>query len=310
MEMVFLGTGSAWGVPEHTCDCAICSSMTRKGEDRTRTSILFRGLENILLDCGPDVRIQMIRNRVQRPDAILITHEHADHTAGLDDLHAFRRSVPRESWIPIPVYATEAAWVSIEARFGYLVGSLIEKRLVVSGTVIQLHTCRVTPFKTFHGPSAPGSVGYVMEFQKGPDTFKVSYTSDFMAIVEEPVSLMRPDILLLQTHWFNEPIENRPFHMSFQNGLHYMRHWKPKNGAYLVHISDGDHVPGDPANSYLKKLQPKDPLAHPVTGIPYPVPLCRDQWQEIAETVCRDYKIPGRVIIPHDSMVVPLFGNT
>lgn len=307
MEMVFLGTGSAWCIPEHTCDCAICRSMTQAGEERTRTSILFRGSESILLDCGPDMRAQMMRNHVARPDVILITHEHADHSSGLDDLLAFRRSVPREVWRPIPVYATDAAWTSIENRFGYLVGSLIEKRMAVPGKVIQLSTCRITPFKTFHGPSAPGSVGYVLEFQHQGNIFKVSYTSDFVSLIDEPQCVMDPAVLIIQAHWFNEPLYNRPFHMSFQSAVHYIRRWKPKKASYLVHISDGDHVPGDPANSYLKKLAPKDPLAHPMTCYPYPVPCCRDEWQAVVDKVCGDYEIPGRVFVPSDNMVVPLF---
>jgi len=75
----------------------------------------------------------MVRNKVARPDAVLITHEHADHFLGLDDLLAFRRAVPPDSWQPIPVYATGQAWQSIEQRFGYLLGTLLEKREAVPG---------------------------------------------------------------------------------------------------------------------------------------------------------------------------------
>jgi hypothetical protein len=98
--------------------------------------------------------------------------------------------------------------------------------------------------------------------------------------------------------------------MSFQNAVHYIRQWRPKNASYLVHVSDGDHVPGDPANSYLKKLAPKDRLAHPITGIPYPVPCCRDEWQTVVDKVCGDYEIPGPVFVTCDNMVVPLFTDT
>ena len=306
MEMIFLGTGSAWAIPEHSCDCAICAKLKKEGEERTRTSLFFRGAHGLLIDCGPDIRSQMMKNNVDRPDAILITHEHADHFLGLDDLHAFRRSVPRDDWRPIPVYATEAAWLSIEVRFSYLVGQVIEKRIVAPGEDFTAAGARITPFKTNHGPSAPGSVGYCVEFTRESGSQKIVYTADFMSIPDEPSWLAHPDILVMQSHWFNEPEHNRPHHMSFQRAISYIKKWAPRTATYLVHISDGDQVPGDPANAYLKKMVPASPLAHPVTGIPYPVPRCRSEWQDVVNEVCKDYETPGPVIVPGDGTVVPL----
>ena len=172
MEIQFLGTGSAWSVPEHSCRCAICAEMTRLGEERTRTCFLVRGGETILVDCGPDIRRQMRRGRVARPDAVLITHEHGDHFLGLDDLLAFRRSVPKEEWNPIPVYATGQAWEAVEIRFGYLLGSLLERREAVPGVPLEGLETKITPFTTFHGPTAAGSVGFVLEEPAGEGPFK------------------------------------------------------------------------------------------------------------------------------------------
>ena len=64
---------------------------------------------------------------------MLITHEHGDHYLGLDELLCFRRNLPPKDWTPIPVYATEQAWSQVETRFGYLLGSLLEKRLAIPG---------------------------------------------------------------------------------------------------------------------------------------------------------------------------------
>lgn len=307
MEMVFLGTGSAWAIPEHSCDCAICVKLKDEGEARTRTSLLFRGKHTLLIDCGPDVRSQMMNNNVGRPDAILISHEHADHFSGLDDLHAFRRSVCREDWTPIPVYATEIAWQSIEVRFSYLLGQVIEKRIVARDEAITVAGARVLPFKTYHGASAPGSVGYCIEFHSQPKDFKVVYTADFMSIPDEPSSLLNPDILVMQSHWFNEPEHNRPCHMSFQRAISYIKKWNPSKATYLVHISDGDQIPGDPANAYLKKMVPVKPFAHPVTDVPYPVPRCRREWQDVVNNVCMDYEIPCPVFVPEDGESVRLW---
>jgi phosphoribosyl 1,2-cyclic phosphate phosphodiesterase len=279
--------------------------MIERGEDRTRTSFLVKGAETVLVDCGPDLRSQMVRHRVERPDLILITHEHGDHFLGMDDLLAFRRSVPVDAWRPIPVYATEVSWKAVEVRFGYLLGSLIEKRLAIPGIPLEGTKTRITPFKTFHGPTAAGSVGYAIEDRNaGGTSTRLLYTSDFARIDEELPEVLEPDVLIMQAHWFNEPVENRPNHMSFQRAITYIQRWKPKKATYLVHISDADAVPGDPANAFLKKCAPLAPMAEPASGEPYPVPTCQAEWQEVVERVSRDYGIPGPLFVAYDGLRV------
>ncbi len=274
-------------------------------ERRTRTSLLVRGIETILVDCGPDVNLQMRRSAMTRPDAVIITHEHGDHFLGMDDLLAFRRSVPRDAWAPIPVYATEKSWQSIEARFGYLLGSLIEKRTAVPGLPLQGIRTRIIPFKTFHGPSAAGSVGYALEDDNGSDeAFRLVYTSDLIRVEEEIPELSEPNILVIQSHWLNEPRENRPNHMSFQRAMDYIKTWRPKIASYLVHISDADQVPDDPCNNFLKKLDPLAPLSDPTTGEPYPIPTCQEEWQKSVDRICLDYDVPGRVLVAYDGMII------
>ena len=304
MQIVFLGTGSAWCTPEYSCGCAICKKMSELGEERTRTSVLIEGEETILIDCGPDLRLQMKANRMNRPDAILITHEHGDHYLGMDDLLVFRRSVPVAEWNPIPVYATEQAWKTIEMRFGYLLGTLIEKRIAVPGECLQGLQARITPFKTFHGPSASGSVGYVYETNVSGNYFKLVYTSDFMNVEEELPLLKEPDILIIQANWLNEPEFNRPHHMSFQSGMSYIKKWMPRKATYLVHVSDMDYVPGDPGNGFMKKIPPASPLKDPASGEPYPIPRCHDEWQQLVNIVATDYELPMPIFVARDDMKV------
>jgi phosphoribosyl 1,2-cyclic phosphate phosphodiesterase len=262
---------------------------------------VVRGHETILVDCGPDLRSQMWACELERPDIVLITHEHGDHFLGLDDLLAFRRSVPKDAWVPIPVYATAQSWQAIEVRFGYLVGSLIEKRLAVPGVPLEGVQSRITPFKTFHGPTAAGSVGYVVEETgRAGDSLKLVYTSDFLSLPEEPRLLFEPDVLVMQAHWLNEPLNNRPFHMSFQNAMDYIRRWRPRSMTFLVHMSGGDPVPGDPCNDALKKLEPLSPLKDPGSGVPYAIPRCQAEWQAVIDTICRDHDLPGPVIVAQD----------
>lgn len=305
MEIQFLGTGSAWSLPEHSCRCAICARMTELGEERTRTSFVVRSREEtVLVDCGPDLGVQMRRNQLGRPDLIIITHEHGDHYLGMDDLLVFRRSMPKAEWEPIPVYATERAWREIEVRFGYLLGSLLEKRFAFVGVPLDGPKMRITPFKTFHGPFAEGSAGYVIEAEEAQRSIRVVYTSDFMNLESEPDILFEPDVLIIQSHWLNEPVENRPSHMSFQKALDYIKRWKPKKAAYLIHISDGDAVPGDPCNDFLKKCEAAEPLADPLSQVPYPVPRCQSEWQQAVNRIGSDYKISTPIIVARDGLLV------
>ncbi len=305
MNLVFLGTGSAWTVPEYGCDCVICKRMTQLGERRTRSSIFLDGLEKILVDCGPDIREQMTRHRLPKMDAVLITHEHGDHYLGLDELLSFRRCADRDRWQAIPVYATEETWKSVEVRFGYLLDTLVEKRLAVPGLPLEGLTTRVIPFKTDHGPFPKGAVGYTFFYGEWNEK-KLVYTSDFKSISSNEELLGAADTLVMQANWFNEPEFNRPSHMSLQRGLELLRKWAPKGAVYLIHISDSDWVEGDPANNCLKKRPPLDPLKNPRTGQAYPVPTCQREWESVADRIVHDYELNFPIRVSHDGLIVPL----
>ena len=132
---------------------------------------------------------------------------------------------------------------------------------------------------------------------------KLVYTSDFVGLETEPDFLFEPDVLILQAHWLNEPLRNRPHHMSFQNALDYLVRWNPKDRAYLVHISGGDLVPGDPSNHAVNKFPPDSPMREPISGEPYPIPRCQAEWQAVVDRICNDMRISTRVIVAEDGMV-------
>lgn len=114
MEVTVLGSGTSHGVPVIGCSCPVCTSPNPKNK-RTRASILIRKENSgILIDTSTDFRFQALREDIDSLDAILVTHAHADHIHGLDDIRTLSRQKP------LPVYATESTLKEIQNRFDYI----------------------------------------------------------------------------------------------------------------------------------------------------------------------------------------------
>lgn len=114
MRIRFLGTGTSHGVPVLGCSCPVCAS-TDPRDSRYRSSVLVEGDagEAVLIDAGPEFRLQGLRAGLSRLDAVLVTHAHADHIHGLDDVRPLTRGRP------LPVYASKADSAEIRLRFSY-----------------------------------------------------------------------------------------------------------------------------------------------------------------------------------------------
>ena len=114
-KLTFLGTGTSQGVPMIGCDCPVCSSADPR-DKRYRASVLveYGGL-TILVDCGPDFRSQMLRAGVRHIDAVLLTHNHKDHTGGLDDLRSFNLLESR----PVNIYCEKYVLESMKKEYSY-----------------------------------------------------------------------------------------------------------------------------------------------------------------------------------------------
>lgn len=119
LKITFLGTGTSAGVPMPACDCEVCKSTDPK-DKRLRCSILIEYKnKNIVIDAGPDFRYQMLRAGVKKIDAIVFTHEHRDHTAGLDDIRAYNFIQNQ----PIRVYLHERIKKVFHLQFNYIFDS-------------------------------------------------------------------------------------------------------------------------------------------------------------------------------------------
>lgn len=116
MKITFLGTGTSQGVPVIACDCEVCMSADKR-DKRLRVSVLIEEAgKSLAIDAGPDFRYQMLRARVRHLDAILFTHEHKDHVAGLDDVRAFNFKQQKE----IDVYAHTRVQSALKQEFHYI----------------------------------------------------------------------------------------------------------------------------------------------------------------------------------------------
>jgi phosphoribosyl 1,2-cyclic phosphate phosphodiesterase len=116
LKITFLGTGTSQGIPVITCGCEVCQSDDAR-DKRLRVSVLLEtGDKTIVIDSGPDFRYQMLRAKVKDLDAIVYTHEHKDHIAGLDDIRPFNYLLQKN----IDVYATERVQDALKREFSYI----------------------------------------------------------------------------------------------------------------------------------------------------------------------------------------------
>ena len=116
MEAIILGSGTSQGAPVIGCKCDVCKSRNPK-DNRLRASLLLKiNNTNILIDAGPDFRQQMLREKVESLDAIIFTHEHKDHIAGLDDVRAFNFSTKQ----PMEIFAERRVQTALRNDYSYV----------------------------------------------------------------------------------------------------------------------------------------------------------------------------------------------
>ena len=155
LHVTVLGCGTSSGVPTIGCDCEVCVSTDPRNH-RLRSSLYIeKGDARLLIDCGPDFRQQALRERIRRIDALFVTHTHADHINGIDDLRAI-------NWVqhaPIEVISDEKHLAYLGRFYGYcfnppqLGGGVpkLEFHPIEPGVAVEFHGIRVTAIPVFHG---------------------------------------------------------------------------------------------------------------------------------------------------------------
>ena len=229
MEVIFLGTGTSQGIPVIGSKHPVCLSNDPR-DTRLRVSVLinWEGY-SILVDCGPDFRSQMLTHNVSRIDAILYTHEHNDHTAGLDDIRPF---FFRQG--DIPVFAHKRVLESLKKRFEYIFqtenkypGAPSVAVQEINNQAFKFNSLTIVPINVMHNRVQ------VFGFRFGD----FAYLTDVKTIEKEEIEKLRGVKVLVVNALRQEPHHS---HFCLPDALEFIDDIKPER-AYLTHIS---HVMG------------------------------------------------------------------
>ncbi|MDT7833205.1 MBL fold metallo-hydrolase [Flavobacteriaceae bacterium S356] len=225
MKITFLGTGTSQGIPMIANNDPVCLSEDLK-DKRLRSSIMISWEDaNFIVDCGPDFRQQMLRENVQSIDGVLFTHEHSDHTAGVDDLRPYTYQMGE-----VPIYATERVLENLKTRFAYIfatedryAGAPKLHENLVDVTPFELSGVKVTPIEVLHG-NLP-ITAYRFD--------DVAYITDLKTIDDlEKEKLQDLEVLIVNAL----RIEVHPTHLNLEEALAFVKEINPKR-AYFTHIS-------------------------------------------------------------------------
>lgn len=225
MTITFLGTGTSQGIPVIACDCEVCRSLDFR-DKRLRSSIhLEIGDQSLVVDTGPDFRAQMLRENISRLDAVLFTHAHRDHTAGLDDVRAFNF----RQQMDMPVYGSAATLEQLQGDFAYA----FQKNAYPGIPRLHLNEIGNEPF-TINGVSIlPLPVMHLKMPVLGFRFGNFSYITDANFISEETLERLKgTKILVLNALQKEEHIS----HFSLPEALHIVELVKPQK-TYFTHIS-------------------------------------------------------------------------
>jgi len=246
LHIIFLGTGTSSGVPMIGCDCEICLSTDKK-DNRLRSSILVQSpTTTLVVDTGPDFRYQMLRQKVKKIDAVLFTHPHKDHLAGLDDIRAFNYFMQK----PIEVYADALTEEAVRRDFYYAFTDTKYPGI----PELNLNTIALDPFVIGDIPIIPilvwhlkmpvlgfrfGNFTYITDANRIDDTEKEKIKGSNTLVInalrkhkhishftlDEAVALVQE--LNIPNAWFT--------HISHQLGLHSQVDAELPNGMHLAY---------------------------------------------------------------------------
>jgi phosphoribosyl 1,2-cyclic phosphate phosphodiesterase len=231
VKLVFLGTGASFGVPQLGCHCRVCSSTdARDKRTRVGAAVVTDAGAVILIDTPTELRLQLLRAGLDRVDAVLFTHGHADHTHGIDDL----RAVTAVSGVHLPMYASREMVDHLTEKFAYIFDDSIQplpgsskpqgRAIVLApGETVRIAGVDVTAVQLPHGAMS------VFAYRIGP----LAYVTDAKAVPEAALVLLRGARVLVLNMLFRVP---HPAHLSLPEALRVARAVGAER-TYLTHLT-------------------------------------------------------------------------
>lgn len=226
MIITFLGTGTSQGIPVIACECEVCNSLNYK-DKRLRSSvhIEFNGV-SLVIDTGPDFRQQMLRERIKKVDAILYTHEHKDHTAGMDDVRSFNFRHDMD----MPIYGVPRVLDQLKKEFSYVFSDKkypgvprVETREINGSDLFEVNGIEVMPIEVMHYKLP------VLGFRIADFT----YITDANYISENEIEKIKgTKVLVLNALQKKDHIS----HFTLAEAIELARHINPEI-TYFTHIS-------------------------------------------------------------------------
>lgn len=229
IELTFLGTGTSTGVPVIACDCPVCTSSDPRDKRLRTSAMLTINGKNYVLDSGPDFRYQMIREKVSDLEAIIFTHEHRDHIAGLDDIRAFNYLLNKR----INIFCTQRVLDALKREFPYIFcnntryfgAPQINTTIITKNKPFQLDNhIELKPVEVWHFQDMP-----VMGFRIND----LTYITDAKTIMPEEMEKLKGSRILV----INALRKSRHIsHLTLSEALDIIQTIQPEK-AYLTHMS-------------------------------------------------------------------------
>jgi len=225
MRITFLGTGTSQGIPVIACDCEICTSTDAR-DKRLRSSVLIEDQGKVIvIDSGPDFRYQMLRAQVTRLDAIVFTHEHKDHIAGMDDIRPFNHKQGSE----IDIYASKRVQEALRREFAYIFSNV----KYPGAPLIHLHEISDNPFLIGDVEFRPIEVMHFNLPILGYRIGNFTYITDAKTVSEEQkLKIKGTKILVINAL----QIEKHISHFTLEEALAFAKEIGAEK-TYLTHLS-------------------------------------------------------------------------
>lgn len=204
MKLTLMGTGTSHGIPVIGCDCKVCTSADPRDNRYRCSAYVTHGATELVVDVGPEFRLQALRTGIRRLDAVLLTHSHADHLHGLDDLRIFShtqpcqfdaQAFPETAGAGLPIYANAQTLQDIHYRFAYLFvpheegGGVAKLDFKDCGTEpFAIGDLEILPVPMLHGHTP--TTGWLFSCGAGKNRHSIAYLTDCSAVPDSSLALI------------------------------------------------------------------------------------------------------------------------